>query len=88
MEEPSLAQQSESDSLSIIEHMLELYGAELGNRMARKHLGWTIDRLAAKRGLIFRRRSAALWRQRMLPRDRQSPCAPGAQAFLSLRFRT
>jgi nifR3 family TIM-barrel protein len=45
-------------------HMLEVYGAELGNRTARKHLGWTITRLQERKYLSAE--SAALWRQRIL----------------------
>jgi tRNA-dihydrouridine synthase len=45
-------------------HMLEVYGAELGNRTARKHLGWTITRLQERKYLSPE--SAVLWRQRIL----------------------
>lgn len=45
-------------------HMLEVYGPELGNKTARKHLGWTISRLQERKYLSAE--SAALWRQRIL----------------------
>ena len=45
-------------------HLLEVYGPELGNRTARKHLGWTITRLQERKHLSPE--SAALWRQRIL----------------------
>jgi nifR3 family TIM-barrel protein len=63
IEEPSLHKE-----MQIIaehhRHMLEVYGAELGNRTARKHLGWTITRLQERKYLSPE--SAALWRQRIL----------------------
>ena len=63
IEEPSLHKE-----MQIIaehhRHMLEVYGAELGNRTARKHLGWTIGRLQERNYLSPG--SAALWRQRLL----------------------
>jgi len=44
--------------------MLEVYGPDLGNRTARKHIGWTITRLQERNYLSPE--SAAAWRQRLL----------------------
>ena len=46
------------------QRILEVYGEELGNKTARKHLGWTITRLQERQYLLPE--SAALWRQRIL----------------------
>jgi nifR3 family TIM-barrel protein len=46
------------------EHILTHYGAEHGNRIARKHLGWTVARLA-QRGHLSPE-AAAAWRDRLL----------------------
>ena len=46
------------------QQMLEVYGTELGNRTARKHIGWTIARLEARK--LLSPQNAALWRQRIL----------------------
>ena len=61
--EPSLTEEAEivlRHHASIIEH----YGEAHGNRIARKHIGWTILRLG-ERGYL-RSEDAASWRQRML----------------------
>ena len=44
--------------------MLENYGAELGNRTARKHIGWTIARLEERK--LLSPHNAAFWRQQIL----------------------
>ncbi len=61
--EPGLEEEAEivgSHHAAILEH----YGAEHGNRIARKHIGWTIDRLH-ERGHIDTA-AAAEWRARLL----------------------
>lgn len=63
IEEPQLPEEAEIVSkhhAAIIEH----YGAAHGNRIARKHVGWTIGRLS-ERGYL-RADEAASWRSRML----------------------
>ena len=63
IEEPTL----HTEMTIVVEHhqqMLENYGAELGNRTARKHIGWTIARLEERR--LLSPHAAALWRQRIL----------------------
>ena len=63
VEEPSL--QAEMDI--VVKHhdqTLSNYGAELGNKTARKHLGWTIMRLEERR--LLSPGSAAQWRNRLL----------------------
>ena len=62
-EEPSLA----AEMLIVAAHhqqMLLTYGHGLGNRIARKHLGWAIMRLE-ERGLLVAA-DGILWRQRIL----------------------
>ena len=44
--------------------MLKNYGAELGNRTARKHIGWTIARLEERK--LLSPQKAAFWRQCIL----------------------
>jgi tRNA-dihydrouridine synthase B len=63
IEEPSLHQEMQIVAQHH-RHMLEVYGSELGNRTARKHLGWTITRLQERNYLTAE--SAAAWRQRLL----------------------
>lgn len=61
--EPSLA--DEADILS--NHhalMLETYGPALGNKTARKHLGWALMRLAERK--LLSAESAAVWRKSIL----------------------
>jgi hypothetical protein len=58
-----LAQEAEivhSHHAAILEH----YGVEHGNRIARKHIGWTIDRLLERRHIDAA--AAAGWRARLL----------------------
>jgi hypothetical protein len=43
--------------------MLSLYGHEHGNRIARKHLGWVIDRKCAEGHLSTE--VAATWRRKL-----------------------
>ena len=63
IEEPSL----HTEMSIVVEHhqqMLENYGGELGNRTARKHIGWTIARLEERK--LLSPPNASLWRQRIL----------------------
>ncbi len=63
IEEPSIA----AEMAIVADHhqqILANYGSELGNRTARKHLGWTIQRLE-ERGYLSAAQ-AAVWRQRLL----------------------
>ena len=63
IEEPTL--QSEMNIVAgHHEETLITYGAELGNRTARKHLGWTIMRLEARK--LLTAINAAFWRSRLL----------------------
>jgi tRNA-dihydrouridine synthase B len=60
---PSLAE----EAVLVSEHhqgILSLYGADQGNRNARKHLGWMIDR-KRERGLLTVDEARA-WRQRLM----------------------
>jgi tRNA-dihydrouridine synthase len=61
--EPDLIQEYEIVSEQHFE-MLSLYGHEHGNRVARKHLGWTLDRLV-RRGFVNSVEGIA-WRTRLL----------------------
>jgi len=61
--EPGLAEEAgivHAHHMAILEH----YGAEHGNRIARKHIGWTLDRLRG-RGFIAAAEASA-WRARLL----------------------
>ena len=61
--EPSLAEQA----ILIARHhegMLTLYGNELGNKVARKHLGWVIER-KCEEGWIDEAQ-ASRWRERVV----------------------
>lgn len=61
--EPGLSEEAEivrSHHMAILEH----YGAEHGNRIARKHSGWTVDRLRG-RGFIDST-DASAWRAKLL----------------------
>jgi nifR3 family TIM-barrel protein len=61
--EPAL----EEEARIVAQHhrlIIEHYGEHHGNRIARKHVGWVIERLA-ERGLIGRHESGA-WRKRLL----------------------
>ena len=67
-------------------HMLDVYGAELGNRTARKHLGWTITRLQERKYLSAE--GAALWRLRILTsRDNSLVAQAIIQLYGSLEAR-
>jgi hypothetical protein len=44
--------------------MLSLYGHEHGNRIARKHLGWLVDRKSAEGGRLSSE-AAAAWRRKL-----------------------
>ena len=48
MAKPFLAEETADYVMAHYDTMLELYGAEMGVRHARKHLGWYLDRLPAK----------------------------------------
>ena len=73
----------------VVEHhqqMLENYGGELGNRTARKHVGWTIARLE-ERKLLFPH-DAARWRQQILTsRDNSHVSRSIIQLYGSLEVR-
>jgi tRNA-dihydrouridine synthase len=61
--EPSLAQEADivaSHHAAILEH----YGEDHGNRIARKHIGWTIERLLERRHIDAA--AATDWRARLL----------------------
>jgi len=62
------------------------YGEEHGNRIARKHLGWTIDRLCQRR--LVDQASATLWRRRLLStKDNTSVAAGLAELFKTVEMR-
>ena len=63
IEEPSLDAEKEIVS-EHYQQMLLNYGPELGNRTARKHIGWTIARLEERKYLSPSQ--AASWRQKIL----------------------
>ena len=63
IDEPSLHQEMQIVAQHH-RHMLEVYGPDLGNWTARKHIGWTITRLQERKYLSPE--SAAVWRQRLL----------------------
>lgn len=63
IEEPSL----EEEGRIVAQHLvltLETYGDKLGNKTARKHLGWTLLRLVERR--LLDEEQATRWRQRLL----------------------
>ena len=63
IKEPSL----HTEMSIVVEHhqqMLDNYGGELGNRTARKHIGWTIARLEERK--LLSPQNASLWRQQIL----------------------
>jgi nifR3 family TIM-barrel protein len=72
--EPSLAQQAEI-LLSHHHAMLSLYGNTLGNKMARKHIGWTIARHAEARRLGTDEASG--WRECLLKSNDNAAVALG-----------
>ncbi len=82
IEEPSL----HTEMNIVVDHyqqMLENYGSDLGNRTARKHIGWTIARLEERRFLSPQ--NAAFWRQRILTsRDNVHVSHSIAQLYRSL----
>jgi nifR3 family TIM-barrel protein len=74
IEEPALAEQA----VIIQSHhdaMLSLYGGTLGNRMARKHIGWTIARHAEAGRLAESEASA--WREHLLNNSNNAAVALG-----------
>ncbi len=76
IEEPSLTQEAEivvNHHASIIEH----YGPALGNRIARKHIGWTIMRLH-DRGYL-RSSTAQTWRAMILKESNNASVADSIQ---------
>jgi nifR3 family TIM-barrel protein len=74
IKEPSLAQQGEI-LLSHHRAMLSLYGNMLGNKMARKHIGWTIARHAEARRLSTDEASG--WRECLLKSNDNAAVALG-----------
>ena len=76
--EPSLAREAE-----LIERqhqsMLSLYGHEHGNRIARKHLGWVIDRKAAAGRLSPE--AAAAWRRKLTSESDNERVRAGLREF-------
>ncbi len=67
-------------------HMLENYGPELGNKTARKHIGWSIMRLEERRYLSPP--DAAVWRQRIMTLKHNDQVAAAiAQLYDSLEER-
>jgi tRNA-dihydrouridine synthase B len=72
--EPSLAQQAEI-LLTHHQAMLSLYGNTLGNKMARKHIGWTITRHAEAGRL--NPCEAAGWRECLLKSNDNAAVALG-----------
>jgi tRNA-dihydrouridine synthase B len=63
IEEPSLAAEMNIVS-ELHQQILIAYGADLGNKTARKHIGWSIMRLEERGYLNLS--DAAMWRQRIL----------------------
>jgi tRNA-dihydrouridine synthase B len=63
IEEPSLAAEMNVVS-ELHQQILIAYGADLGNKTARKHIGWSIMRLEERGYLNLS--DAAMWRQRIL----------------------
>jgi nifR3 family TIM-barrel protein len=85
IDEPSLHQEMQIVAQHH-RHMLEVYGPDLGNRTARKHLGWSIARLQERKYLSPE--GAALWRQRMLTsRDNKLVALAIIQIYGSLEDR-
>ncbi len=66
IEEPSLSREAD---LIDRQHqsILSLYGHEHGNRIARKHLGWVVDRKSGQE--LLSGEEAAAWRRRLLSQD-------------------
>jgi tRNA-dihydrouridine synthase len=85
IDEPSLT----AEMSIVAEHhqqMLRNYGADLGNRTARKHLGWVIVRLEERKFLSPS--VAAFWRQKILTsRDNACVAASIAELYGSLQNR-
>jgi nifR3 family TIM-barrel protein len=76
--EPSLAQEADI-VLSHHDAMLGLYGNALGNRMARKHIGWTIAR-HAKDGRLSANEAAG-WREQLLKSAENAAVVRGLRHF-------
>jgi tRNA-dihydrouridine synthase B len=60
---PTLADEHEAVQ-SHLELMLKAYGAVLGNKTARKHVGWTLMRLAERR--LLDPAAVQAWRSKLL----------------------
>jgi tRNA-dihydrouridine synthase B len=78
MAEPSL----ESEARMVQDHHAAIIahdGPHHGNRIARKHLGWAIGRLAQRR--LLGSEAAAAWRQRLLGTADNSAVADGMAAL-------
>jgi tRNA-dihydrouridine synthase len=76
--QPSLAREAE---LLDRQHqsMLSLYGHEHGNRIARKHLGWVVDRKSAERRLPSE--AAAAWRRKLTAETDNENVRQGLREF-------
>jgi tRNA-dihydrouridine synthase B len=72
--EPSLAEEAE---IVILHHqrMLSAHGSHHGNRMARKHIGWAIGRLAGRH--LLTAEAAAEWRTVLLRSNDNQAIARG-----------
>jgi nifR3 family TIM-barrel protein len=77
---PSLAEQQQ-----ILETQLEMiwsrYGPSRGNRIARKHIGWTVDHHAGEGRITGP--EAAEWRKRLLSLDDNGEVMRGVRALFS-----
>jgi tRNA-dihydrouridine synthase B len=85
MAEPTL----EAEARMVQDHhaaMLDHDGPHHGNRIARKHVGWTIGRLA-ERGFIDGE-AATLWRQRLLATNDNRAVAKGLAAVFEIASRS
>jgi tRNA-dihydrouridine synthase B len=82
MPEPDLAREAEFVDRQH-QSMLSLYGHEHGNRIARKHLGWVVDRKSAEGRLSAE--MAAAWRLK-LTTDTDNDCVRKSLRDLYLRL--
>ena len=76
--EPELSTEAE---MAAAHHasIIEFYGEDHGNRIARKHVGWMLDRLAER--LLLSRESAAVWRSRLLQTKDNASVAGGLRTL-------
>jgi tRNA-dihydrouridine synthase B len=78
---PSLAE----EAAFVSEHhqgILSLYGTEQGNRNARKHLGWIVDRKREQR--LLNLDEARAWRQRLMANNDNRAVAACIQEFFAM----